>query len=205
MEFSSLDENALQEIFSRCQTKDLFSIMLSCKRLKEIIARSTLIWSQRLLVDFRLQTQLAQGVSDFDFYRFSSEIYRIIHNILPELIRFKGFFTNGGVDSGNLSYWVDNAFKPEKSPYCSEKSSNVDCIGVLLDLELEERDKEEKLRMYLQRRCKYAAALLEQLHQTEGLREQNLLATVERYSDLQLGTFFLSLCDAMEEVRIFVS
>jgi hypothetical protein len=71
---------------------------------------------------------------------------------------------------------------------------------VLLDLELEEKDREEKLRKYLRRRCKYAAALLEQVHQTERVREQDLLATVENYSDLQLVTFFLSLCDAMEEV-----
>lgn len=193
-----LDSDSLQEVLSRCESDDLLRLMQTCKTLYEILYSSTLVWSNRLWVDFGWETFPGER-SDFMLYR------SIYQQESAESIRFRGLFTDGGIDDANTSYWVDNVFIDDISPYCSHASANIDLVGVLLKHSELTRSKERSIRQYLISRCRYAAALLEHIHardRTESFRER--LRTIESYSDLQLKLFFFSLHDSFHQVSIYV-
>ena len=51
----------------------------------------------------------------------------------PQLARFTGVYTDGGIDTLTEKYVVDSAFSTSKwLSYCSEKGDNVHCCAVLL-------------------------------------------------------------------------
>mmetsp|Transcript_9992 Transcript_9992/g.19687 ORF Transcript_9992/g.19687 Transcript_9992/m.19687 type:complete len:467 (+) Transcript_9992:69-1469(+) len=188
-----LDSDSLQEVLSRCESDDLLRLMQTCKTLYEILYSSTLVWCNRLWVDFGWETFPGER-SDFMLYR------SIYQQESAESIRFRGLFTDGGIDDANTSYWVDNVFIDDISPYCSHASANIDLVGVLLKHSELTRSKERSIRQYLISRCRYAAALLEHIHardRTESFRER--LRTIESYSDLQLKLFFFSLHDSFHQ------
>lgn len=191
-----LDRDSLQEVLSRCGSDDLLRLMQTCKTLYEILYSSTLVWSSRLWVDF--------GWKTFPGERPDLLLYRsICQQESVESIRFRGLFTDGGIDEANTSYWVDNVFIEDTSPYCSHASANIDLVGVLLKHSELTRTKERSIRQYLISRCRYAAALLEHIHardRTGNFRER--LRTIESYSDLQLKLFFFSLHDSFHQVSM---
>lgn len=193
-----LDSDSLQEVLSRCDSSELVQLMQTCKTLNEILRSNSLVWGSRLWVDFGWKPFPGE-VPDILLYR------SICQEKSVESIRFRGLFTNGGIDDGNTSYWVDNVFIDDTSPYCSHASANIDLVGALLKESELRRTKEKSIRQYLISRCRYAAALLEHIHatdRTESFRER--LRTIESYSDLQLKLFFFSLHDSFHQVCICV-
>lgn len=202
----SLDEDCLQEIFSRCQVKDILRLQQVCKRFYSIICISELIWTTRLWRDLGLglQRQCENSEEKCCSYETATRIFKYVMD--PDSgdeLRFRGVYTNGGVDGSNLGYWVDNLFQwPDETPYCSNRSRNVDCIGILLEENEEEKRRKDNLLLYMRSRCRFAAAMLEQVRVRQGnVPQRMLMDIVSEYSEVQLETFFLHLCEEIEEVR----
>lgn len=42
-----------------------------------------------------------------------------------------GFKTDGGIDDGNLEYWVDKAFSRVYNVICTKEGNNINIMGIL--------------------------------------------------------------------------
>lgn len=202
---SVLDIDCLQEILLRCGVKDLVSLMQTCRRMNLIIRGSPLVWKAKLWEDFGWESVTDQIVmspsidSRMCHYQSIYKLYR--SKTVSNSVRFRGLYTNGGMDGGNESYWVDNAFKGDHSPYCSNISSNVDIVGVLLNDYREQMKIEAEIRNFMRERCRLAAEWIVHLNQT---RNQSFVLqadsfSINQLSDLQLKQFFLSLVESYNQ------
>ncbi|KAG7672171.1 hypothetical protein Ndes2526B_g06845 [Nannochloris sp. 'desiccata'] len=193
----ALDQGCLQELFSRCTTNDLPAIAQTCKAFRDLLAESELVWARRLGADYRMQLDVHNSSLPGSLYPLAKQIYTTPSK--DGTLRFQGCLVNGSVDDMNMWYWVDNLFKNDRSYFCSDASSNVDCLGLLLDGEVERNKKHTAANHYMRHRCRYAAALFEHIHHPElANAEEILMNMVEGWSDQQLENFFLSLAENVQ-------
>ena len=191
----SLDSDSLQEVLARCRVPDLVSLMQTCKFMRNLVATSPLVWVEQFWKEFGWElneferSRLKVGLLD--------EFKSVFQKSTLSNIRFQGFYTNGGIDSGNHAYWSDNAFKPDTSPYCSSASANVDIVGVLLKNHGTKAEAETKMRQYLWRRCRIGIAFMDRLRFNAGPNNDRF--SLDTYSDLQLMLFFHSLYRAYRD------
>jgi len=129
-------------------------------------------------------------------YSFAKSVYNAPYE---RNVRFQAVLVNGGIDALNASYWADNLFRADRSPYCSDCSTNADCLALLLDGEVPREQQYKQVREYLRSRSRYAAALLSQVApQPQSVDE--FMEIVHRWSDPHLEHFFLSLVENLENV-----
>lgn len=192
-----LNKDCLQELFARCPTRDLLQLQQTCKLFHAFVADSPTVWARRLLADFGLKLALTPTVTGRDLSSFARELYAAPGD---EFLRFQGVLVNGGIDGETATYWADNLFKADRSPYCSDSSENADCLALLLDGEVPREQQYNTVRQYMQRRCRYAAALLAQLNNADDSGIDELMNLVEHWSDPHLEHFFMVLVVGMDEV-----
>ena len=189
----ALDQDCLQELFSRCQTYDLLSLRATCKLFSKLLLESDLVWARRMWEDHGLWFSLQHTSAEHaPLYFWAKHVYTARSD---EPLRFQGVLVNGSVDQLNMWYWVDNIFKTDRSCFCSDASTNVDCLGLLLDGNVPRETQYNHVRRYMQRRCRYAAALFEQLHNPGDLIVDQLMSLVESWTDQRLEHFFHSLVE----------
>jgi hypothetical protein len=192
-----LDHDCLQELFSRCSTSDLAALRRTCRLFAQLLGESQLVWGRRLWVDFGMRLALGPSAAPGSLHELASRVYQAPSDT-P--LRFQGVLVNGSVDGLNMWYWVDNLFKADRSYFCSDASANVDCLALLLDGDVPRETQYRQVRRYMERRCRYAASLFEQLHHPgEPGDVERLMSLVETWSDQQLEHFFESLVDNLQE------
>ena len=195
-----LDVDSLQEVLLRCNSDTLIAVMQTCKYMYGLISSNPLVWKTRLWEDFGWEPEDPEDSSgDSWSYR---DIYCSFQSIKDSrFVRFRGLYTNGGIDGDNEEYWLDNAFKGDHSPYCSNGSSNVDIVGVLLDDYDEQDNLEQGVRAFMREKCYTAAEWLIHLNQTRGQNTQmpNGILSVDQLNDLQLKSFFCSLFESYNQ------
>jgi hypothetical protein len=192
----ALDQGCLQELFSRCTTTDLPLLAQTCKTFRELLTESELVWAERLRADYGMHLQLHSSSLPGSLFPLANHIYTAPRD---DTIRFQGTLVSGSVDDMNMWYWVDNLFKKDRSYFCSDASTNVDCLGLLLDGDVERDKKYTVANHYMRRRCRYAAALFEHIHHPEVANpEETLMNMIEEWSDQHLENFFLSLADNLQ-------
>ena len=191
----SLDSDSLQEVLARCRVPDLVSLMQTCTFMRDLVVGSSLVWVEQFWKEFGWELnefeRSRHGAGLFDKFKY------IFQKSTLNNIRFQGFYTNGGIDSGNHAYWSDNAFKPDTSPYCSSASANVDIVGVFLKNHESKAEGERKMRQYLWKRCRIGIAFIDRLRFNVGPNDDRF--SLDRYSDLQLMLFFHSLYRAYRD------
>jgi len=201
----ALDKDSLQEVLQRCEAASLVALMQTCKYMRSLIICNSPIWEQKLWDDFGwepgrgLSQQTGESLFDRCEYR---DIYCSFRSKkITECVRFRGFYTNGGVDGDNEEYWLDNAFRNDHSPYCSNATSNVDIVGVLLDNYEDQIRLEQNIRNFMRDRCYLAAEWLIHLNQTQIRRAhlEDEILSVDQLSDLQLKNFFCSLFESYNQ------
>ena len=192
-----LDHDCLQELFSRCATSDLAALRRTCALFSQLLAESQLVWGRRLWVDFGMRLALGPTATPGSLHELAGRAYQAP----PDTpLRFQGVLVNGSVDGLNMWYWVDNLFKSDRSYFCSDASSNVDCLALLLDGDVPRETQYRQVRRYMERRCRYAASLFDQLHHPgEPGDVERLMSLVETWSDQQLEHFFENLVDQLHE------
>ena len=170
-----------------------------------MLAESKVVWARRLWADHGLRLALAPPAGGQTLHALS----RALHAAAPsEPLRFQAVLVNGGIDgatpTAKAAYWADNLFRQDRSPYCSDCSTNADCLALLLDGDEPRETQYEQVRQYMRRRCRYAAALLAQVHHLEPPMQnvEELMAIVERWSDNYLEHFYTSLVSNLENVRL---
>lgn len=202
----ALDDDSLLEILRRCDADDFIALMHTCKYMHNLIVSSSLLWESKLWEDFgweparitsnNISTAVSETVPNYRdiYYSFRSKAD-------CECIRFRGLYTNGGIDGGNREYWVDNAFRGDHSPYCSHSSSNVDIVAVLLKDNEEKITLEQNTRMFMRERCYLAAEWLVNLNQRRGQNSQvqENFFSIDQLNDLQLKHFFCSLFESYSQ------
>ena len=212
-----LDELPLSLVLGKLDDASLASLQMTCRGLSEFMARrDAYFWLLKLKEEF--DCIQGSGVpEDLDY----SGLYRRLkrQSRRPKTLRFVGIYTNGSVDPISppdhgmwpsregeddgpglrlKTYWADNAFKEDMSPFCSVAGQNVDVVGVLLDrhsalLECERRD-----RQYMQRRTQFARFWVRRMAE-EGAMGQNMAELFGVFpTDHQLRTFFLSILEWFE-------
>ena len=97
-------------------------------------------------------------------------------------------------------------FKVNKAPYCSNISSNADVIALLLDGQVPREEEYEARRRYMVRRCRYAAALMENLNNPEDLLQDanQMMHLVDDWSEARLEHFFMDLVTALHNVSLLL-
>ena len=193
---NALDSGSLQELFSRCSSGDLWQLRLTCTLFDTLLRESQLVWARRLWADFGIRLFMKPNISQGDLFSFA----RTVYTSSPDTsLRFQGSLVNGSVDGQSMWYWVDNLFKRDSNYFCSDSSANVDCVGLLLDGYIPRETTYNTVRTYMQRRCRYAAALFEQLHNPGEANVEGLMSLVETWTDLHLERFFISLVTNLQD------
>lgn len=188
----TLDQDCLQELFSRCQASDLLPLRETCKLFNSLLSESHIVWARRMWEDYGIRFAILPSAPNVSFCSLAKHVYSARSD---EPLRFQGVLVNGSVDQLNMWYWVDNIFRTDRSCFCSDSSANVDCLGMLLDGDVPRETQYNHVRRYMQRRCRYAAALFEQLHNPGELIVDQLMSLVEHWTDHRLEHFFQSLVE----------
>lgn len=193
-----LDEDCLLELFSRCRTIDLFSLRAACKLFNSLLTANQFVWAARLRSDYQADVILDTLPPEYSLADLLRQFYLVPKN---NSLRFHGVLVNGSVDDLNMAYWVDNLFRPTSTPFCSDCSANADCLALFLGGGPTRWESEySQVRQYMQVRCKFAAAFLEQIHNPGVvLNAQNATRLVEGWSDQHLENFFQELLGLLQQ------
>ncbi|KAK9806131.1 hypothetical protein WJX72_002772 [[Myrmecia] bisecta] len=153
-----LPDECVVLILAHLEVKDVLCFEQTCKRWCQL-ARSPEVWQPRIRNSFHLRVKgSGEGRPSWQ------ELFQYVSQTQPDTnIRFRGVFTDGGVDNSLSQYWVDNLFMPMHwESYCSATSTNIHCIGLLMaEEDTAKRDaREAALREYMIQRCQFPAALM---------------------------------------------
>lgn len=107
-------------------------------------------------------------------------------------IRFSGFGTTGGIDGFLPYYWVNNLFNYDASAYCSNLSTNINCVAVLKSGLEVDSDSEFK---YMEKALEILRFYRDKVDGVEVQESASELMPKEAY-------FFMSLWENRESLKI---
>ncbi|GAB4822800.1 hypothetical protein N2152v2_009846 [Parachlorella kessleri] len=192
----ALDKDTLEEVAAHCSVGALLSLQQTCTSFWQLLSTSEKVWVRKLAEDFGMHLK-ALPPNDVVFARLARTVYEASPS---KQLRFQGALVTGGVDMDSMQYWVDNMFKPDKSSYCSNCSYNADCLALLLDGKVPRDAEYERVRQYIVRRCRYAAALIMNVQLPNQDRDPDAVMDIlEDWTDDQLENFFRDLVAAMNQ------
>ena len=219
-DLTRLDDLCLSLVLAKLDDASIVALQMTCRGFWEFtVRRDAYVWLLKLKREFDYRITGGQEVPP-DYLGMYRRLARKSQR--PETLRFVGVYTNGSVDpvsprdlgmwpglghvgqendlgSRMKTYWADNAFKEEMSPFCSVVGQNVDVVGVLLDGHAALLRRERGDRAYMQRRTRFARFWLRRLAEEGGLG-QNLdeVFPGDFPTDHQLRSFFLSILEWYE-------
>ena len=194
--FPILTADCLVELLSRCDTRDALALEQASLRTRALGKDNHLVWQRRLWADYGINAAFDAASRDVKGNPLRSFLKRVHEESPDQKLRFQGVLCNGGVDENNFSYWIDNIFAENSSPWCSDCSENADCLALLLDGSVAREEEYNDVRKYMRERCAYAGALLEQLHNPEAADPrvpEEAMRIVSAWKDPQLESFFLAM------------
>ena len=204
-DLGGLDELSLSLVLARLDDRSLARLQLTCRGLRDFIQRrDAFIWLLKLREEFDFAT--SDDDRELDYWGLYK---RLARQKVPKTVRFVGIYTNGSVDpvpnddpdderpgAALVTYWADNAFKEDLSPFCSVKGKNVDIVGVLLNGHRALLGRERSERTYLQQRTRLGQFWMRRLAEV-GHRRAEFFG--DFMSDQQLRLFFLALLESFEQ------
>ena len=128
---------------------------------------------------------------------------RQVYTAPRQPIRFQAALVTGGMDGDELRYWADNMFMPSASYryYCSNCSTNADCVALLLDGEVAREAEYNEALAYIRRRCRYGAAVIaNQEEPAQAMEDDDVLGLVDRWVEEEVERFFQGLVQLLNEV-----
>lgn len=143
----TIHQYQLYQIGSYLEIPDLIRFLKSCTAIKKALYTeegqkqlNKMLWRELGLtndqsIDFKtFQTNSTSTESPYQDFNFSKKIYsETIKNWSPQIQRFFGFRTTGGIDDNHELFNCTNLFDPsELTSYCSEISPNIIVTGVLI-------------------------------------------------------------------------
>lgn len=223
-DLARLDDLSLSLILAKLDNASLVSLQMTCRGLWEsIVRRDAYVWLLKLQHEFDYRVGASRERDYLGIYRRLAR-----QSQTPETLRFVGLYTNGSVDpvspretgdwlegeddeggaggaggddsvgSRLKTYWADNAFKEERSPYCSVVGQNVDVVGVLLNGHTALLRRERGDRAYMRRRTRFARFWLRRLAEEGGLGQNVDEIFGDLPTDHQLRSLFFSILEWYE-------
>uniref|UniRef100_A0A061QTT1 F-box domain-containing protein n=1 Tax=Tetraselmis sp. GSL018 TaxID=582737 RepID=A0A061QTT1_9CHLO len=144
---------------------DVEALEQTCKGCLKVL-RSSKAWQHRISSEFGLDLaasgRVPDGCSALGAPSVVSQLKQVYKQLkaqkAPTDVRFRGCFTDGGCDGGQMRYWVDNMFVPNHwESHCTDAGSDVACIGVLLEIDEPAAQEAAQHRQYLIERCRIAS------------------------------------------------
>ncbi|KAI3433414.1 hypothetical protein D9Q98_003229 [Chlorella vulgaris] len=192
-----LNNDALEEVFVHCSPRDLLALRSTCGSTASLLDSSEKVWLAKLRECFGLNLRASAGATDGLFVRLARHVFEASR---VQQLRFQGVFVNGGIDEDAMHYFVDNMFRQDKAPYCSNCTRDADCLALLLDGVVPRDVEFAQVRQYMIRRCRYAAALILNVQMPEHGRDpDDIIHILEDWTDMQLEGFYKDLVSALQE------
>jgi hypothetical protein len=202
---STLNEDCLVELLSRCDTNDILKLEQTCQRLHRVSNASQVLWQRRLWADLGLNAMIGAEASPAlqNDYNVVKMVTRgVYESSADQSLRFQAVLVNGGIDEDNMFYWADCIFGDSKTPWCSDCSHNADCLALLLNGVVPREEEYRQAQMYMRRRCAYAVGILEQFQNPGAAAEmtaEEKMELINSWKDVQVEQFFVGMVDRLQQ------
>lgn len=123
----NLSNSLILELITYIPLNEIFNtIQLLDKRFYHIIQDDRFL---RMLIARELHTSKAVHLSREECERI---IQKVLSSAPSQVIKFRGFVTDGGLDEDHPAFWVNNMFKKSKNAYCCREQKLNANVGAVL-------------------------------------------------------------------------